>query len=143
MYSRNRSVSADERYAKNLPPVYGGSRFYRGAGTEGIAVQYEAKPREIELAVPASPQVPADDAELPTCLAQENDTCEEPLCLTDADEPPPKPCEKHEKTGGFLQSLLSGEQEELLLITLLLLLSGEQDRCVDVIVILVLLLIVR
>lgn len=141
MYSRNRNISAEERYAKNIPPVYGGSRFYRGAGTDGIAVQYEAKPRETarEEAVceqaPICEVVPADVSE---SVCEPTEDC--PPCT---EEKPAPPCEKEEKTGGFLQSLLSGEQEELILITLLLLLCGEQERSVDMIVILLLLLIVR
>ena len=136
MYSRNRNASAEERYAKNIPPVYGGSRFYRGAGGEGIAVQYEAKPRQ-----ETAPEEIACEALLPT-EPEESDRTEAACDLIDRTREE-MPCGKKETAGGFLKSIIGGEQEELLLIALLLLLAGEGEHASDMIVILLLLLIVR
>ncbi len=149
MYSRNRNGSAEERYAKNIPPVYGGSRFYRGTAGGGIAVQYEAKPRETvpqEAACEVAdvPEISPADVPESVCAPKVSPApCVQDVCQPIAEEKADPPCAKQEKAGGLLQSFLSGEQEELLLIALLLLFCGEQERCVDMIVILVLLLIVR
>ena len=158
MYSRNVRMGADERYAKNIPPVYGGSRFYRApppaeakapvrtAHDAGIAVQYEARPKEsvpieAEFAEAAEPSTPPwmEDAVDPACADPCRDACEaEPQIKQTA-----PPCEESARHGGFLQSLVSGDQEELLLIAILLLLCGESDRAADMIAILILLIIVR
>ena len=100
MYSRNRA-RPEERYAENVPSLYGGSRFYRQepeirmedvrAAAEGTPVQYEAVPR-IQAQAP---------------LAEENSTA----CICEsAEEAMP---EEPKKPEGPLASLL-GEPEELL-----------------------------
>lgn len=141
MYSRNRAVHSDTRYAENVPSVYGGSRFYRqepvglpaeirtedlrAAGADGIPVQYEVPPE-----IPAAEPIWEESAEECSCLPEEEPT--ETACT---EKPPQKP-------EGFLSSVFA-DPEELLLLGLLLLFCLESERCVDVIVILLLLLIIH
>ncbi len=130
MYSRNRSGNAASRYEENIPPVYSGSRFYRGTGgkeapqksTEmrpvgGVPVTYEAKPSPAPLPPP-----------------EVVETCQREVC-----EPLPQKTEKRE---GLLPALFS-DTEEVLLIALLLLFAGEGERSSDMIVILLLLMVIR
>lgn len=152
MYSRNRVMSAEQRYAENLPPVYGGSRFYRGTA----AVPREPRPeRETEIAVTPAAGIPVEytvrpggipDAPLAeeTCVPQEDAV---PVLRAGEGTPDehmeaPGRIEKSAREGG-LASLLSGDSEEILLIVLILLLGGEAERAADMLVILLLLLVVR
>lgn len=135
MYSRNRAVRPEARYAENVPYVYGGSRFYRqepadvpaeiraedvrAAGAEGIPVQYE---------IPAGASArSAEECSIPPA--------EEAMPQESGGEQP-------KKTDGVLASVFS-DPEDLLLLGLLLLFCLESERCADVIVILLLLLIVH
>ncbi len=141
MYSRSVKVRADDRYANNIPPVYGGSRFYRAPPADGIAVQYEAR------RVPEPPSEAEEitaEAQGALLLCQTDDTDEsdascEPAC---ADACPPPPQTK-DRLGTFLHSFIDGDKEELLLIAVLLLLCGEEERAGDMIAILLLLIILR
>ena len=161
MYSRNRS-SAEVRYADYIPPVYGGSRFYRGApsppqeirGEEirpavpdgGIPVQYEARPQRPPRGDSPSGAECPEECAVPACPSPEEDPCGEEACPA---EPPEEACGegggrkgKEGRHEGLLPALL-GDPEEILLIVLLLLLTGEQERSSDMIFILLLLMIVR
>ena len=135
MYSRSRMHTAEQRYAENLPPVYGGSRFYRGASAPpaeltpirdttpagGIPVEYTVRPAE-------EPEVsPPQEADMPADVPLEQEAA----------------CAARPVREGGLSALLSGDSEEILLIVLILLLGGEAERAADVIVILLLLLTVR
>ncbi len=123
-------MTAEMRYADNVPPVYGGSRFYRGTAApppeteapaatpdQGIPVEYTVRPSE-ESETPPPQEIPPADEPSETCAAA-------PV-----------------HTGG-LPAFLTGDAEEILLIVLILLLGGEAERAADVIVILLLLLTVR
>jgi len=144
VYSRNRSGRLEPRYAENVPSLYGGSRFYRqetagdpseirpedvraAVSGEGTPVQYEAAPKIQPVPeVPCETETPPDD---PTkgsdCTAKEDAAAAE-----------------RKKPEGLLASVFA-DPEELLLLGLLLLFCLENERCVDVIVILLLLLIVH
>lgn len=119
MYSRNR-MAGEEKYTDNVPPLYSGNRFsYPRREYEG-----SDHGRKEEVPVPAAP--PEAQTE------EEEDIPEEETRESPAEDLPERP----ERTGW-----LSGiGQEELLLIALLLLLSAEHERCMDVIVVLLLLI---
>ena len=140
MYSRNRSVRLEPRYAENVPSLYGGSRFYRqetaeirpedvraSVSGEGTPVQYEAAPKIQPVTEgPCEAEPPPDDSQKGSdCPAKEETAAEE-----------------RKKPEGLLSSVFA-DPEELLLLGLLLLFCLENERCVDVIVILLLLLIVH
>ncbi len=141
MYSRNVRTSTDAQYAENIPPVYGGSRFYRAPPQHTVAVQYEVPieksappPVQAEEATPQKPAPP--QAEEPAEAALASAPCEQispPLPL-------PKPTSRILPS---LTSFLEGDKEEFLLIAVLLLLCGEGERAADMIAILLLLILLR
>lgn len=137
MYSR--SQPSDERYRENLPPVYGGSRFYRGGvktkgderaapplPEEGIEVLYEARP--IPERVPVDTESGSEETAAVLPLEKEKEEV--------------APAVTREKREGVLPALFQ-DPEEILLLALLFLLSAEGEHAVDVIVILLLLTVIR
>ena len=87
MYSRNRTAAAEVRYADHIPPVYGGSRFYRGVPQENPTKRREedVRPADPDGGIPAyreartvSPAAVTDCAEepVPECPG----SGEDPLC---------------------------------------------------------------
>lgn len=139
MYSRNRMMSAEERYGGNVPPVYGGNRFYRsGEGEiraedvraavpeEGIPAAYEAPPKTSAVYEP-----PEEESAV-------SEICESDFLDTKSPDPP-----KEEEARPLRLASLLGDREEMLLLGLLILLLCEEERAPDVIVILLLLLTIR
>ncbi len=159
MYSRNRVTTAEQRYAENLPPVYGGSRFYRGTPAASAAVKESAPPRQTEPVVTPASGIPVEYAVRPgggTDVPVWEETfseAAEPVPVPEDAVPAARAAEPvREESGtppgkaareGGIASLLMGDSEEILLIVLILLLGGEAERAADVIVILLLLLVVR
>lgn len=157
MYSRNRVNAAEQRYAENLPPVYGGSRFYRGTSA---APRDDAPRRETEPAMTPAVGIPVEYAVRPggppdtpravredvSCPAEGGEECASSVLFEETpreDPDAPAKCASKPSREGGLASLLTGDSEEILLIVLILLLGGEAERAADVIVILLLLLVVR
>lgn len=146
MYSRSVKVRADERYASNIPPVYGGSRFYRTPPGDGIAVQYEARsvpPVQTEERTAEPPCAPPLAEVSEPCEACDPCRAEEPPAEEICAENGQLSLARKEGHGNFLQSFIEGDKEELLLIAVLLLLCGEEERAGDMIAILLLLIILR
>lgn len=161
MYSRNRVSAAEQRYAENLPPVYGGSRFYRGAvpavkeriptleaepavtPAAGIPVEYEVRPGR-ERDIPQAEEGGTSPEVWDTAMPEQGESVPVSSCTESVREEQVGAghAMKASRDGG-LASLLSGDSEEILLIVLILLLGGEAERAADVIVILLLLLVVR
>lgn len=150
MYSRSRAVSTEERYADNIPPVYGGSRFYRAADTgvraEVLVDRHTAPEKEDIFKESETDEIrhcsDTDRAEVfdPAPSAQTVALSES--CGGGADD-----CRgdsaHSERSKLPVFSLLDMGSEEILLIVLLLLLCGEQDRPGDMIAVLLLLIVMR
>lgn len=155
MYSRNRTAAAEVRYADNVPPVYGGSRFYRGVPQENPTKRREedVRPADPDGGIPAHREArTVFPASVTDCAEEPMPECpkagEDPVCAAEEEavsRPTASDADARECGGrreGFLPALL-GDSEEILLIVLLLLLTGEKERSSDVIFILLLLMIVR
>lgn len=132
MYSRSRGMTAETRYAENIPPVYGGSRFYRGTSAPPAE---ESRRRETVPTATPDGGIPVEYTVRP---AEETEIFTPPPEAVTADVSAAEPVH----TGG-LPAFFTGDAEEILLIVLILLLGGEAERAADVIVILLLLLTVR
>lgn len=120
MYSRNRMAAGEEKYTGNIPPLYSGNRFsYPRREYEG-----SDHGRKEEVPAPSAPP--------------ESQTVQEEVIVTEETrEPPTDDLPARPERPGWLSGI---GQEELLLIALLLLLSAEHERCMDVIVVLLLLI---
>lgn len=119
MYSRNR-LAGEEKYTDNVPPLYSGNRFSYPRR------EYEGSAHGRKEEVPAPSATP------------ESQTVQEEVIVTEETrEPPTDDLPDRPERPGWLSGI---GQEELLLIALLLLLSAEHERCMDVIVVLLLLI---
>ena len=123
MYSRNRMPASEERYQRNLPPVYSGNRF-RSMRQESVpaADMRPSPPVPLPAEIPVQDTPPPEEEKLPAA----EDIAESERFF-----------DSEKGTAGLLSGI---GQEELILIALLLLLCAEHERCMDIIVILLLLL---
>ena len=140
MYSRSRMMNAEERYAGNVPPVYGGNRFY-GGGEREISTQ-DVRVATFEEGIPVEYEAPPKASAVRTALSDEQtEMCG--VCQNDTPDTksPDQPKESESRSDRLLS--LFADREELLLLGLLILLLCEQERSPDVIVILLLLLAIR
>ena len=121
MYSRNRMAAGEEKYTGNIPPLYSGNRFSYPRR------EYEGSDRGRKEVEPVPIVLP------------ESQTVTEEMVVTEEviRDPPIDDLSERSERPGWLSGI---GQEELLLIALLLLLSAEHERCMDVIVVLLLLI---
>lgn len=119
MYSRNR-MAGEEKYTDNVPPLYSGNRFSYPRREYGGSDHG----RKEEVLAPSAPPE--------SQTVQEEVIAAEEILESPAEDRPERP-----EHPGWLCGI---GQEDLLLIALLLLLSAEHERCMDVIVVLLLLI---
>ena len=121
MYSRNRMEAGEEKYTGNIPPLYSGNRFSYPRR------EYDRSDRGRR------------EEESVSSISSEYQTAQEKeeIAAEGISEPAIVDLPEQSERSGLLAGI---GQEELLLIALLLLLSAEHERCMDVIVVLLLLI---